>query len=147
VPVSASAAQPIPLAWRGVFEPLEAGTIATLVRHGACFETAIASALAIRAELAGHAFVDLQEFAGHIAIHTDPQSEPTRWPDLSSWLEAVRTCAFVASEDAGSVRPKLAHDCAIVLQETRIYTRRAWRTESDLAARILEHLGHVLDQI
>jgi hypothetical protein len=141
MPASASAAQPIPLAWRGVFEPLEAGIIATLVRHGACFETAIASALAIRAELAGHAFVDLQEFAGYIAIHTDPQSEPTRWPDLSGWLDALRTCKFVATEEAESVRPKLAHDCAIVLQGTRVYMRRAWRTESDLAARITRHLG------
>jgi hypothetical protein len=133
--------QPIPQAWRGVFEPLEAGLIGTLRRYGACFETAIASALAIRAETSGDAYVDLQEYAGQIAAALDGSSEPTRWPELTAWLQAMRSCAFAGIEDAHGVNPPLAHDCAIVVSGTRVYARRVWRTESDLAARVLQHVA------
>jgi hypothetical protein len=131
--------QPIPVAWRGVFEPLEAGIIATLRRHGACFETSIASALAIRSEGMGDAYFDLHDYADQIAIQTDETVAPTRWPAVQVWLAAMRNCAFAGFEEIEGVHPKLAHDCAIVVHGTHVYARRIWRTESDLAARVLQH--------
>jgi hypothetical protein len=125
----------LPRAWQNAFTPLENAAISLLLRHGAHLHTGFATALAMRAELLGHSFVEPSEYADQIALALEPTQEPLRWPALEDWLRNLRQCPWVAD----AVYPP-AEGKAIVLSENGVYLRRVWCMEQELAARVLAHV-------
>lgn len=136
--MNSAASASLPRAWRLVLKPLEAAACGLLLRQGAPLVSALAAALAMRAELGGNSFFDLEAAAGTIAGLSDPLAEPLRWPELAPWLAALRNCpmtAQAAPNDAG------AHvGSALVLCGSHIYLRRLWHAQTQLAAQIVAHV-------
>ena len=136
-------------AWRSALSPIELAGLETMLRLGAALETALAIAVAIRAESAGHTFAYLQDYAGQIAWIPEAAGAPLYWPEAQPWLAALQRCRFAA--DAGLVpgsihRDALAqHGRALVFGtqsdgRVRLYLHRLWFSELDLAQRFLAHV-------
>ncbi len=134
----AAARQTLPRAWRLILSPLEAAACDLLLRQGAPLESGLAASLAMRAELNGDSYVDLADAAGSVAGWLDPLSDPQRWPDLSPWLTALRSCPMTAQATLGDTS---AHaGSALVVCGSRVYLRRLWHAQTELAARIISHV-------
>ena len=132
--ISSAVPQTLPRAWRSILASLEAAACDLLLRQGAPLETGLAAALAIRAELKGDSFFDLEDAAGKIAGVLDPLSEPPRWPELTSWLTALRGCPMTASAEYADSHAHSGR--ALIVCGSRVYLRRLWHAQTQLAARI-----------
>ena len=137
-PLRSEMRQTLPRAWRLILSPLEAAACDLLLRQGAQLESGLAAVLAMRAELSGHSFFDLNDVAGGIAGLLEPLAEPLRWPELASWLSTLRACpmtALAAYSDTGAHSGK-----ALILCGSQIYLRRLWYAQTQLAARLIAHV-------
>ncbi len=142
-PISAPVLQTLPRAWRLILAPLEAAACDLLLRQGAPLESGLAAALAIRAELKGDSFFDLDTAAGSIAGVIDPLSEPLRWPERVPWLAALHSCPMTAQAEPGDAR---AHSGkALIVCGRKIYLRRLWHAQTQLAQRIKAHVRSEVD--
>ncbi len=128
----------LPRAWRLVLKPLEAAACGLLLRQGAPLESGLAAALAMRAELGGNSFFDLEAEAGTIAGIIDPLAEPLRWPELAPWLAALHSCRMTAIATHNDTDTHLGS--ALVLCGSHIYLRRLWHAQTQLTARIIAHV-------
>ena len=134
-----SAAHPsLPRAWRLVLKPLEAAACGLLLRQGAPLESGLAAALAMRAELSGNSFFDLETAAGTIAGLIEPLAEPLRWPELAPWLTALRSCPMTAQATHNGADAHIGR--ALVLCGSQIYLRRLWHAQTQLSAGIISHV-------
>jgi exodeoxyribonuclease V alpha subunit len=129
--------------WRAQLSALELAFAEMLLRHKASLETVLAAALAVRAELSGHSFVDLGDYADQLCASSDPTHALLRWPTLASWQQALSQCAWVATVESVTSQA-LAHGKALVCAPQglsfRVYLRRVWHSEIDLATRLLAHV-------
>ncbi len=132
--LSSAVRQTLPRAWRQILAPLEAAACDLLLRQGAPLETGLAAALAIRAELNGDSFFELEDAAGATAGVLDPLSESLRWPELTPWLTALRGCPMTAYAEYADTHAHLGR--ALIVCGSRVYLRRLWHAQSQLAARI-----------
>ncbi len=137
-PMNFAARLTLPRPWRLVLSPLEAAACDLLLRQGAPLESGLAAALAIRAELDGNSFFDLNDAAGGIAGLIEPLAEPLRWPELASWLAALRSCPMTAHTTHSDANAHVGR--ALVVCDSQIYLRRLWHVQSQLAARIMAHV-------
>lgn len=92
----------------------------------------LASALASMATRVGHACLDLSAWAGgSVVTHGD---ESYRCPELSPWLEELS-----ASSAVGTGR----YVTPLVLENSRLYLRRYWEYENDVAKFIIARGSHL----
>ena len=136
--VSNNARLTLPRPWRLILSPLEAAACDLLLRQGAPLESGLAAALAIRAELSGNSFFDLNGAAGGIAGLHEPLAEPLRWPEIAPWLSALHGCPMTAQSTHSDVD---AHaDRALIVCGSQVYLRRLWHAQTQLARRIIAHV-------
>jgi exodeoxyribonuclease V alpha subunit len=137
----------LPRHWRPWLNTLEAATARMLLSHGAQLESALAAALAVRAELAGHTFVDLRDYSDQLAGLPEANAEPLHWPSLTTWIAGLDACSFVGQGTVGldyqpaADKSHLAHGRALVREGSRVYLRRLWRAETSVAAMVLAHVA------
>ena len=134
VPLRTAVRPALPRAWRLNLGPLEAAACDLLLRQGAPLESGLAAALAIRAELNGDSFFDLADAAGRVAGVIEPLSEPLRWPDLNAWLAALHSCPMTAQAEYADDHAHFGR--ALIVCGSKIYLRRLWHAQTQLAARI-----------
>ena len=142
---SAATRQTLPRVWRSILGPLEAAACDLLLRQGAALESGLAAALAMRAELTGDSFFDLADVAGSIAGLLDSLGEPQRWPELAPWLMALHSCPMTAQATPSDSNAHTGR--ALVVCGSRIYLRRLWHAQTQLATRIISHLRVGVDAI
>ena len=133
-PLRPVVAQTLPRAWRLILGPLEAAACDLLLRQDAPLESGLAAALAIRAELKGDSFFDLADAAGDIAGVIEPLSEPLRWPELNPWLAALHSCPMTAQAEYADGHAHSGR--ALIVCGSKIFLRRLWHAQTQLAARI-----------
>lgn len=138
-------------AWRAALSGMELAGLETMLRLGAALEAALAVAVAIRAEAAGHSFAYLQDFADQVALLREGE-EPLRWPEPMRWYRALQACQLCA--DAGELPGQLEralyaqHGRALVFGtqsdgRIRLYLHRLWFSELDLAQRLVRHVAEI----
>ncbi len=98
-------------------------------------EVLLAAAMVSRAVSQGHVCLDLRHLTGQSAVRSGGNEMiPVEWPELAMWRESLRESSLV-TEINGEPQPEdVRHP--LVLEGDRLYTRRYWLYESELAARL-----------
>jgi exodeoxyribonuclease V alpha subunit len=92
----------------------------------------LAAALISRQLRDGHVCVNLPEFAGRTLAAGDDQNEKVQFPELSIWLQSLKTAECVGLP--GDFKPMILDDAR------RLYFQRYWQYEQNIAAFILRRL-------
>ncbi len=115
----------------GLCEPFDAAFARTLARLSGfdVAEALLGAALACRAPREGHVCLDLSQ--ARATFEADPGD--WTWPDLGTWLQALRSAPFVREGPDGAT--------PLVLDGTRLYLERYYLEEIALADQALARVS------
>ncbi|MGH7785643.1 MAG: exodeoxyribonuclease V subunit alpha [Candidatus Binatia bacterium] len=131
---------------RGVLSPLDEHFARTVARLGGEMRAAVvlAAALVSRQVGNGHVCLDLPRLLDGAPLRDeagDPVGADT-WPPLEAWLATLRHSPLVGSADAPAGATPLVLDAA-----GRLYLRRYWQHQRQLAGAIAERAAEVDAQV
>ncbi len=104
--------------------------------EGTGSEVLLAAALVSRALSQGHVCLDLGRSLDHLVVAERDASLPAiNWPEGLGWIEALRASALVGAAESGDEADSAARP--LVLDGQRLYTRRYWVYERELAENLI----------
>jgi len=96
-----------------------------------------AATLVSRAVRLGHVCLDLEQVVGGEAVRVEGEESVVEdWPALGDWLDALRGSSLVC--DAGGAD---RGEAPLVLEFGRLYSRRYWLYERNLARELIDRCG------